>query len=182
MHIGHNIELKPVSEEDYTLLYDWFNQPDFMGNFFNIWCMSMDEVKRMLNFPKDSKWYLISDRASNKPQGIIGSMPPYTQELYSGIEIGYLVHQDNRGKGLATQASCILINHLFNATQVERIIACTVVDNKASYRVLEKAGMTLEGVERRKFFLHGAYVDARLYSIIRDDWVSEQEYRKSRDF
>jgi ribosomal-protein-alanine N-acetyltransferase len=182
LHIGKNIELKPLSDEDFPFLHEWFNQPDFMGDFFNTWCMSMDDVKGMLNFPKNSKWWKIIDWASNKPAGIICSIPPYTMESYFGTEIGYIVHQDNRGKGLATQASCMLINHLFDSTQLERIIATIVVGNEASCKVVEKAGMSLEGVERRKFFLHGRFVDTRLYSIIRDDWVDELTYRSHHPF
>lgn len=182
MHIGKNIELKPVVEEDYSLLLGWLNQPEFWGSFFNIWCMSVDDVKGMLNFPKNSKWWKIIDRTTNNPAGIVCSIPPYTMESFFGTEIGYLIHPDHRGKGFATQASCMLINHLFDSTQVERIVATVVVGNEASYRVCEKAGMTLEGVERRKFFLHGSFVNTRLYSIIRGDWVNESTYRARHPF
>jgi RimJ/RimL family protein N-acetyltransferase len=182
MHIGKNIELKPVCEEDYSLLHKWFNEPEFMGNYFNVWCMSVDEVKGMLNYPKNSKWWQIIDRSTSKPAGIICSMPPYAPESYFGTEIGYLVHQDSRGKGVATQASCMLINHLFDSSPVERIIATVVVGNEASGKVLRKAGMSLEGVERRKFYLHGKYVDTWLFSIIRDDWVNEKSYRENHPF
>ena len=184
MLIGKNVELKCVTEEHHPLLLEWLNQPEFWGSYFNIWPTSMSGVRKMLEEYKDGAWYMIYNRASGKPAGIIASAHPYAGYggTYFGQEIGYLVHQGSRGQGIASQAASLLINHLFDSTQVERIMASVVVGNKASCKVLEKAGMTLEGVERRKFYLHGAFRDMRLYSIIRDDWVSEQEYRMGREF
>jgi RimJ/RimL family protein N-acetyltransferase len=182
LHLGKNIELKPLTEGDYPLVHGWFNQPDFMGNFFNIWCISPEEVKKFVTMPNNF-WYLIHDRAKDTPAGVICSFAPYSDgEMYHGWEIAYIVHQDSRGKGLASQAASMLINHLFDSTLFDRIIACVVVGNEASCKVLEKAGMSLEGVERRKFLLHGKHVDMRLYSIIREEWVDEKTYRSKHSF
>lgn len=54
--------------------------------------------------------------------------------------------------------------------------------DEASCKALENAGMTLEDVARRKFYLHGVFRDMRVHPIIRDDLVNEQEYRRSREF
>jgi [ribosomal protein S5]-alanine N-acetyltransferase len=83
---------------------------------------------------------------------------------------------------VATQAARLLVNHLFDATPIERLLATVVVGNKASVKVLENAGLTHEGVERRKVFLHGIYQDTHQLSIIRCDWVSEETYRKNHEF
>lgn len=184
MLIGKNVELRCLTEEHHPLLLEWLNTPEFWGSFFNIWPMSMSGVKHLLDEHRDGAWYIIYSRAEDKPVGIAVSFHPYAGygDTYFGQEIGYMIHPGGRGRGVASQAAALLINHLFDATQVERIIASVVVGNMASCRVLEKAGMTLEGVERRKTFLHGVFRDMRLYSIIRDDWVNEQEYRKGRDF
>jgi len=58
-----------------------------------------------------------------------------------------------------------------------------VVDgNDGSARVLERIGMQHEGLLRQMLFLRGAYVDLRLYSITREDWKSEADYRQRFDF
>ncbi len=101
---------------------------------------------------------------------------------FNGFEIWYQVHQDHRGKGLATQAASMLVNHLFNATSVNRIQATVVVGNDASCRVLEKSGMSKEGVMRGVWFLHGVYRDEYLYSIVRGDWVSDEVYKQKHRF
>jgi RimJ/RimL family protein N-acetyltransferase len=54
--------------------------------------------------------------------------------------------------------------------------------NDGSRRVLENICMTHEGVLRQINFLRGEYVDMHLYSIVRDDWKSEADYRARFDF
>jgi RimJ/RimL family protein N-acetyltransferase len=98
------------------------------------------------------------------------------------FEVGYQVHPSARGRGVATEATCILVNHLFNVRPVERIQATVVVGNAASGRVLEKAGMTQEGALRSVSFVNGRYHDMHLYSIVRADWRDEASYREGRDF
>jgi [ribosomal protein S5]-alanine N-acetyltransferase len=48
--------------------------------------------------------------------------------------------------------------------------------------VLERIGMRHEGVLRQNTFLRGEYVDLNLYSIVRNDWKSEADYRTRFDF
>ena len=48
--------------------------------------------------------------------------------------------------------------------------------------MLEHIGMTHEGVLGQINFLRGEYVDMHLYSIVRDEWSSEADYRARFDF
>jgi len=111
----------------------------------------------------------------------MGFVNPFTiPTLWRALEIWYQVHPKARGNGHASQAACLLVNHLFSTRPLERIQATVVVGNDASCRVLENAGMQRDGVYRRVFFLHGQYVDMHLYSIVRDDWHDEDAYRASQ--
>jgi ribosomal-protein-alanine N-acetyltransferase len=106
---------------------------------------------------------------------------PFTMDgFYRGREIGYAVHPAFRGRGVATLATCLLVNHLFDATTIERIQASTHVENEASRRVLEAARLRQEGVLHKVAFVHGRYVDQYLYAIVRDDWKDEATYRAAR--
>jgi RimJ/RimL family protein N-acetyltransferase len=42
--------------------------------------------------------------------------------------------------------------------------------------------MQREGTLRNIFFLRGRFVDMHMYSIVRNDWKSEQAYRERFDF
>jgi RimJ/RimL family protein N-acetyltransferase len=64
----------------------------------------------------------------------------------------------------------IIVDYLFLSKDIERIQACTDTRNLASQKVLENVGFKREGMMRRYLFIRGAWRDACLYSIIREDW------------
>ncbi len=76
------------------------------------------------------------------------------------IEVGYALHPDCWGRGLATEIAHACVR--FGRTELEApsLIGVTSPDNLASQRVLEKIGMRyerdveLDGVQLRSFRLH----------------------------
>jgi len=62
------------------------------------------------------------------------------------IDIGYLLATNWWGKGVMTTAVASFINNAFELNGIERIGAVCDVENLASKRVMEKAGMHYEGV------------------------------------
>jgi RimJ/RimL family protein N-acetyltransferase len=84
------------------------------------------------------------------------------------LEIGYAVAPSERGKGYCTEAAQLMVDYLFLSMDVSRVQATISTRNKASERVLEKAGFTREGTIRRH--VRGARRDLYLYSILREEW------------
>ena len=64
-------------------------------------------------------------------------------------EIGYVVNRAYWGNGYTTEAARALVKWLQTQKNIYRIWATCDVDNTASARVLEKVGMTLEGILRK---------------------------------
>jgi len=60
------------------------------------------------------------------------------------IEIGYRLHPDHWGQGLATEAARAVRDHGFDKLKLPRLISLIHPDNLASKRVAEKNGMTPE--------------------------------------
>jgi RimJ/RimL family protein N-acetyltransferase len=86
------------------------------------------------------------------------------------MEIGYDIVPNERSKGYGTEAVQIMVNYLFLSKGVARIQAVTNVGNKASQRVLEKAGFKKEGTLRKVGHVRGEPTDAYIYSILREEW------------
>ncbi|NUR74201.1 MAG: GNAT family N-acetyltransferase [Hamadaea sp.] len=55
-------------------------------------------------------------------------------------ELGYVVHPDHWGRGVATQAAMLMVRQGFAELGLTRIYATVSTENPASVRVLEKAG------------------------------------------
>jgi RimJ/RimL family protein N-acetyltransferase len=81
------------------------------------------------------------------------------------VEIGYWLLPHARRRGLATRIARLLAEHAFGLG-VERVAAYVNVGNRASERVLERAGYTREGVVRSLPVPSGRRVDKTLYSLL----------------
>lgn len=68
-----------------------------------------------------------------------------------------------------TEALREVIRFGFDRMLLHRIEAQHEVENPASGRVMEKAGMRREGVLRGRLYNKGKYVDVVLYAILRED-------------
>jgi ribosomal-protein-alanine N-acetyltransferase len=66
---------------------------------------------------------------------------PYDNEP-NVLEIGYSLEHKYWGQGIATEMVKALVQYGFNNADVKAIVACAVVANIASQRVLEKVGFT----------------------------------------
>jgi RimJ/RimL family protein N-acetyltransferase len=91
-------------------------------------------------------------------------------ECFRTADMGYCLRRDAWGRGLATEAAAGLIEFGFSQLGVHRIWATCDTGNVRSARVLEKAGMKLEGTMRDDTWLRGHWRSSRLYSILDDEW------------
>lgn len=81
--------------------------------------------------------------------------------------IHYCTHPKFRGKGLTTKAVKLVTQYGFKRYKLKRIIGICRIYNKASARILEKAGYKLEGILRKHTYTRGKYVDDMLWAKIK---------------
>ncbi len=86
------------------------------------------------------------------------------------VGLGYVVARSQQGKGYATEATRAVIDWAFQQPAIYRVNASTDVENTASQRVLEKTGMTREGL-LRKYIVHPNISDiprdSYMYAIVK---------------
>ena len=77
------------------------------------------------------------------------------------VSIGYRLNKEFWNKGIATEATSLIINYLFNQTDITTISSSNMVDNPASGRVLEKNGFFRieEAILEEWGFSQKVYVD-----------------------
>lgn len=84
-------------------------------------------------------------------------------------EIYYNVLPVYWGKGYGTEIAKRLILFGFNEFALHRIEAGVATENIRSMRVLEKCGMTQEGIRRKILPIRGEWKDNYHYAILEDD-------------
>jgi [ribosomal protein S5]-alanine N-acetyltransferase len=110
--------------------------------------------------------FAITRREDGALMGDIGLMTDFANER---AEIGYWIGVPYWGNGYATEATRALIAYAFDELGLNRVYAYHFAGNPASGRVMEKAGMRLEGELRGHQRKGDEYRDSRLYGIIRSD-------------
>jgi [ribosomal protein S5]-alanine N-acetyltransferase len=81
-------------------------------------------------------------------------------------EIGYWLGEPFWGRGIVTEALVAITRYAVDTCRLTRVYALPFASNKASCRVLEKAGYTLEARLRRSAVKDGHIVDQLQYSFI----------------
>ena len=105
----------------------------------------------------------------NDPQSIGAIGLTLDRRLNKG-ELGYWVGKPFWNLGYATEATIAVLQYGFGELRLNRISARHLVRNPSSGRVMEKAGMSLEGTARQDTMKWGLYEDLALYGILREHW------------
>ena len=84
-------------------------------------------------------------------------------------ELGYYVAEEYWGKGIMTEAVRKICEYVFSRSDIIRIYAEPFANNKASCRVLEKAGFQYEGTLRSNAVKNGKVIDMKMYSLLKEE-------------
>ena len=87
--------------------------------------------------------WVITERPDERAIGSISFRP-----RGHAADFGYVLHRGRWGRGIATEAARAVVGWLFTRDEIHRVWATCDVENFRSARVLEKAGLALEGVVR----------------------------------
>ena len=88
---------------------------------------------------------------------------------YNRAEIHYSLVPQFWGMGFATETVKAALNFGFNSLNLHRIEAGVAVNNVASIKVLEKAGMKREGRKRKILPLADGWSDNFGYAVLKED-------------
>lgn len=167
------LDLRPPRETDAEQIFARYGQDPAVCRYMS-WTRhrTIDDTRAFLErIVKDnregrSRGFLIFARESGELLGSVGGA--ITGHL---MQFGYCLARDAWGHGYATEAARAFVDHAFELPTLWRVQAFCDVENRASARVLEKAGLQLEGTFRRYMLLPNlgdAPRDIRCYGKTRD--------------
>ncbi len=166
-----SVTLRPVADDDLTLLERFCVEPELMGLD---WQGFRDRGTIRRRFGEDG--FLgendgqLMVTADGHPAGFVAwRKVSYGRPEHACWNIGIILLPEWRGRGVGSRAQRQLADYLFTFTPMVRIEAGTLPENVAEQRALERAGFTREGTLRRIGFIGGAWCDGVLYSRVRTD-------------
>lgn len=87
--------------------------------------------------------------------------------MRKNAELGYWLSEDYWGHGIITKAIQEIVPYAFEHFDIVRVYARPYGNNKASQRVLEKAGFVLEAHIKGNVFKKGEFLDELIYAVRR---------------
>lgn len=126
-----------------------------------------DSGKAFITFAsKDTPIHLFAIEVEGKAVGGIGIHPQ--QDIYQkNAELGYWLAEPYWGKGIITAAVKQMVDFAFRTYDISRVYARPFGTNKASQKVLEKAGFKLEARLDKTIYKNGEYLDELIYATRR---------------
>lgn len=173
MKIDKTFFLRPLILEDAESLANHLNNK-------NVW----DNLRDGLPFP-----YTVEDAIAfielqnNDPSltcyaivvdgqvvGNIGFVRNHDVERFSA-EVGYYIGEDYWGKGIMSAALVKAVDDYFSTTDVIRLYATPFGYNKASARVLEKAGFTFKCAMTKAAYKNGQFTDELYFERLKSIFI-----------
>jgi RimJ/RimL family protein N-acetyltransferase len=160
--------LRPWGEDDEVELVRLMSDPAVGGGralpHERIVAFSLDSLRqwRVNGF---GPWAAL-DKATGRWIGRVGLDELGDWPDIDKIEVGFELHMEWWGRGLATEAALAALRFGFEEHRLDRIISVTAASHAAARRVMEKAGLTYRGSRYWK----NPNVLVVWYAIDRDAW------------
>lgn len=172
------LTLRRMTRQDSRDMYDYASRPEVTE--YLLWQPHESEAytRRYLNYLQSRyragdfyDWAVVL-REGERMVGTCG----FTRFNYEGnsAEIGYVLHPDVWGRGVAPEAARAVMRFGFCELRLHRIEARYILGNDRSRRVMEKLGMQFEGVARESMFVKGKYVSVGTCAILEEEYFGRQ--------
>lgn len=162
-----SFKLRAWSPDDLPSLVRYANNPaiaSFMNDQFPHPYTEEAGQEFIAMASQENPLHIFAIEVEGKAVGGIGIHPRSNIER-KNAEMGYWLGEPFWGRGIITEAVQQVVAYGFQTFDINRIFARPFGTNRASQRVLEKAGFTLEARFEKTFFKNGEYVDELVYAV-----------------
>lgn len=106
--------------------------------------------------------------SANHLAGVIGTHK--INCLFRKVELGYWLGDSFQGQGIMTDCCRVLITHLFEELELNRVEICCASGNSKSSAIPNRLGFKHEGTLREGDFSGGRFHDLLVFGMLRREW------------
>lgn len=162
--VTERLKLRPAREDDLTPLHDILSDARAMTWWSTPPHTSLEQTSAwlaaMIGMGADNPDFVIE-----RDGRVIGKAG-----FFALPWVGYILHPDHWGQGLAYEAVGAAIDHVFAGRDHDSLQADIDPENGASMRLLERLGFARTGFEARTYNVGGVWKDSYFYVLSREDW------------
>ena len=117
---------------------------------------------------KEGEWHVLAivETENNDFQGFAAYR--YRDKSSSIVEIGWKLHPDAEGRGVASSGARMLMKYLLENYSVHKYVAHCDANNAASERIMQKLGMHKEADFKSNFKIGETWRDEFAYGLLVD--------------
>lgn len=171
---GSTFVLRPLSLEDVSGNYvNWFNDSEVCKyNSHHVFPYTPDAAREYVQKIQTSRTDLVLAIVAKDTNQHIGNISLQQINLLSrNAEYAIIIGERSYwGKGIAKEASQLIIEHGFATLNLHRIYCGTSVENEPMQRLASALGFVKEGVRTQAMFKNGAFVDIVEYGMLRENF------------
>jgi len=175
---GAKVNLRPFIREDISDAYiGWFNDPEVTRfNSHGEVLYTREKAEEYIRKIHANKEYLVLAVIAKDSGRHIGNIS--LQNIHAvnrGAEYAIMIGDKNYwGKGIAKEASRLIIEYGFGALNLHRIYCGTPVLNVPMRRLAESLGFREEGTRREAMYKNGKFLDVVEYGMLIEDFKSKR--------
>lgn len=166
------LDLRRFKERDAEAVMTWSNDELVLKYFQGRQFENIDEAKCAIGSWREqysNDDFLLWCVQDAETRGAAGKISANVDSSSASAEVEYSISPVFRGKGYAAEALSIVIDYLHHIG-VHRVVARIHVDNVASAKTAERAGMELEGICQHALVdRYGKYYDVAVFAHISDE-------------
>lgn len=161
--------LRRARADDLAAMHAVLSEPRAMAHWSTLPHRTLDETRAWLAAMIDSPKEVSDDYVVEIDGRVVGKAG-----FWRLPEIGYILHPDVWGLGVATEALTAVLDHVFAARCLDAAIADVDPANSASIRVLQKLGFRETRRAANTWFIGGRWFDSVYFALQRGDWLQRR--------
>ena len=160
--------IRPITQDDVVSCLDIYNYEVVNG------VATLDFEPRTL--PEWQEWFDAHQTVEHcifvglMDDVVVGyaSLSPYrTKDAFkSTVELSIYIHQDHRGKGVASKLMAHILEHAKENDTLHTVVSVITAGNKGSTKLHSRFGFTYCGLTPEVGFKHGKYQDTETYALL----------------
>lgn len=160
--------IRPITQDDIVSCLDIYNYEVVNGvATLDLEPRTLEEWHEWYNAHRDEHHPIIVGTIDGVVVGYASLSPYRTKDAFkSTVELSIYIHQDYRGKGVASKLMAHILEHAKENDTLHTVVSVITAGNEASTALHARFNFTYCGLTPEVGFKHGKYQDTETYALL----------------
>lgn len=173
---GPRVTVRPIAAGDFDDVHSYMSRDD-VAEYLLEPAYPLEKSQRvhpryaeLVRFERTGDLVLLAMEVDGR---VVGHLDFTAGDFDGGlVEVGWRMHPDAGGRGLATEAAGILLDFAFDELGARRATASLDPRNDRSAALCERLGMRREAHHVKDRWTKGEWLDTVVYAILDEEWAA----------